>query len=276
MTTDRELFDLELALLLEAIYQRYRHDFRGYARPTLRRRLTQAMASIGCESLSEMQHRVLRDPAVFAHVLGYLTVQVSDVFRDPPFYAALRARVVPVLATYPSFKLWVAGCGSGEEVYSLAILLREAKLLERAIIYATDVSASALRAAELGVYALSRAQEFSRNYLQAGGTGSLSDYYVAAYDKIAFDRSLRENVVFSDHSLATDHVFAEVHLVTCRNVLIYFEQALKDRALGLFHDSLVRKGFLGLGSKESLRSSVQRDAFIEIDRENRIYERSGT
>lgn len=276
MTTDRELFDLELVLLLEAIYQRYRHDFRGYARPTLRRRLTQAMASIGCESLSELQHRVLRDPAVFAHVLGYLTVQVSDVFRDPPFYAALRARVVPVLATYPSFKLWVAGCGSGEEVYSLAILLREAKLLERAIIYATDVSATALRAAELGVYALSRAQEFSRNYLQAGGTGSLSDYYVAAYDKIAFDRSLRENVVFSDHSLATDHVFAEVHLVTCRNVLIYFEQALKDRAIGLFHDSLVRKGFLGLGSKESLRSSVQREAFIEIDRENRIYERSGT
>lgn len=274
MTTDRELFDLELGLLLEAIYQRYRHDFRGYSRPTLRRRLTQALASLECDSLSELQHRLLRDPAVFSRVLGYLTVQVSDIFRDPPFYAAVRAHVLPVLATYPSFKLWVAGCGGGEEVYSLAILLEEAGLRERAIIYATDVSASALRTAELGVYALSRAQEFSRNYLQAGGARSLSDYYVAAYDKLAFDRRLRENVVFSDHSLATDHVFAEVHLITCRNVLIYFEQALKDRALGLFHDSLVRKGFLGLGSKESLRSSIHSNTFTELDRDNRLYERS--
>jgi chemotaxis protein methyltransferase CheR len=274
MTTDRELFDLELGLLLEAIYQRYRHDFRGYSRPTLRRRLTQALESLGCESLSELQHRVLRDPAVFSRVLGWLTVQVSDVFRDPPFYAALRARVLPVLATYPSFKLWVAGCGGGEEVYSLAILLEEAGLRERAIIYATDVSASALRTAELGIYSLSRAQEFSRNYLQAGGARSLSDYYVAAYDKLGFDRRLRDNVVFADHSLATDHVFAEVHLITCRNVLIYFDQPLKDRALGLFHDSLVRKGFLGLGSKESLRSSVHSGAFTEIDRDNRLYERA--
>lgn len=272
--TDRALFDLELGLLLEGIYQRYRHDFRGYARPTLRRRLAQAMAKVGCQSLSELQHRVLRDPAVFARVLGYLTVQVSDVFRDPPFYAALRSRVMPVLATYPSFKLWVAGCGDGEEVYSLAILLKEVGLLERAVIYATDVNAAALRTAELGVYALARAQEFSRNYLQGGGTGSLSDYYVAAYDKIAFDRRLRDHVVFSDHSLATDQVFAEVHLVTCRNVLIYFEQALKDRALGLFREALVRKGILGLGSKESLRSSVHRDAFTEIDRNNRLFERN--
>lgn len=273
MTTDRELFDLEIGLLLEAIYQRYRHDFRTYSRPTLRRRLTQALASLECESLSALQHRLLRDPTVFARVLGYLTVQVSDLFRDPSFYAALRAHVLPVLATYPSFKLWVAGCGAGEEVYSLAILLEEVGLRERAIIYATDVSASALRTAELGVYELPRAQEFSRNYLQAGGTRSLSDYYVAAYDKLAFDRRLRENVVFSDHSLATDQVFAEVHLITCRNVLIYFEQVLKDRALKLFHDSLVRKGFLGLGSKESLRSSIHGESFTEIDRQNRLYER---
>lgn len=274
MSADRDLFELELSLLLEAIYQRYRHDFRSYARPTLRRRLAQALTSLGLNSLSELQHHLLRDPAVFARVLGYLTVQVSEVFRDPPFYAALRARVLPVLATYPSFKLWVAGCGGGEEVYSLAILLEEAGLRDRAIIYATDVSASALRSAELGVYDLSRAQEFSKNYLAGGGSRSLSDYYLAAYEKIAFDRRLRDNVVFSDHSLATDHVFAEVHLVTCRNVLIYFEQELKDRALGLFHDSLVRKGFLGLGSKESLRSSKHHQSFVEIDRDNRLYERS--
>jgi chemotaxis protein methyltransferase CheR len=271
--TERELYDLEIDLFLEAIYQRYRHDFRAYARPTLRRRLQQALTSFGHESLSQLQHHVLRDATTFGRVLGYLTVQVSDVFRDPPFYEALRARVLPVLATYPSIKLWVAGCGTGEEVYSLAILLDEAQLLKRAIIYATDVSASALRAAEQGVYDLERAQDFTRNYLRSGASRSLSDYYTAAYDKIGFDRRLRENVVFSDHSLATDHVFAEVQLITCRNVLIYFDQTLRDRALGLFHASLVRKGFLGLGSKENLRSSTHREAFAERDRENRIYER---
>jgi chemotaxis protein methyltransferase CheR len=268
-----ELFDLELGLFLEAIYQRYRHDFRSYARPTLRRRLAQALVSFECESLSQLQHRVLRDGAAAARVLGYLTVQVSDVFRDPPFYEALRAQVLPVLATYPSIKLWVAGCGTGEEVYSLAILLDEAQLLHRCIIYATDVNASALRRAELGVYDVARAQDFSRNYQRAGGSRSLCDYFTAAYDQIVFDRRLRENVVFSDHSLATDHVFAEVQLVTCRNVLIYFDQGLKERAIGLFHASLVRKGFLGLGSKENLHSSVHRDSFVELDHDNRIYER---
>jgi chemotaxis protein methyltransferase CheR len=270
---ERELYDLEINLFLEAIYQRYRHDFRAYARPTLRRRLQQALSSFGCESLSQLQHQVLRDAASFARVLGYLTVQVSDIFRDPPFWEALRTRVLPLLATYPSIKLWVAGCGTGEEVYSLAILLDEAELLNRAIIYATDVSPSALRAAELGVYDGDRVQDFSRNYARAGGSRSLGDYYTAAYEKLSFDPRLRENVVFSDHSLATDHVFSEAHLITCRNVLIYFDQTLRDRALGLFHASLVRRGFLGLGSKENLRSSAHRELFGELDRENRIYER---
>lgn len=271
--TDRELYDLEINLFLEAIYQRYRHDFRAYSRPTLRRRLQKALTSFGQQSLSQLQHLVLRDAALFGRVLGYLTVQVSDVFRDPPFFEALRTRVLPVLATYPSIKLWVAGCGTGEEVYSLAILLDEAQLLGRAIIYATDVSQSALRSAEEGVYDIERAQDFTRNYLRAGGSRSLSDYYTAAYGKVGFDRRLRESVVFADHSLATDHVFAEVQLVTCRNVLIYFDQTLRERALGLFHASLVRKGFLGLGSKESLRSSTHLDSFAEFDGENRIYER---
>lgn len=273
MGTERELFDLELELFLEALYQRYRHDFRAYARPTLRRRLHQALTSFGLDSLSQLQHHVLRDAAAFGRVLSYLTVQVSDVFRDPPFYQALRTHVLPVLATYPSIKLWVAGCGTGEEVYSLAILLDEAQLLRRAIIYATDVSATALRSAEQGLYGVERAPEFSRNYLCSGGSRSLSDYCGVAHEKVSFDRRLRENVVFSDHSLATDHVFAEVHLITCRNVLIYFDQVLRDRALGLFHASLVRKGFLGLGSKENLRSSIHRDAFADLDRDNRIYER---
>jgi chemotaxis protein methyltransferase CheR len=273
MVVERELYDLEIDLFLEAIYQRYGHDFRAYARPTLRRRLRQALTSFGCDSLSHLQHRVLREASAFGKVLGYLTVQVSDVFRDPPFWHALRTRVLPVLATYPSLKLWVAGCGTGEEVYSLAILLEEAQLLGRATIYATDVSQSALRSAELGVYDSERAPDFSRNYLNAGGNGALSDYYIAAYEKIRFEPRLRENVVFSDHSLSTDQVFAEVHLITCRNVLIYFDQMLRDRALGLFHASLVRRGFLGLGAKENLRSSSHRELFGEVDRDNRIYER---
>lgn len=267
----QELQDLEIDLFLEAIYRRYRHDFRHYARPTLRRRLSQALDAFRCDSLSMLQHRVLRDASLLAQVLRYLTVQVSDLFRDPGFYQAVRTRVVPFLQTYPSLKVWVAGCSTGEEVYSLAILLEEEGLLQRTIVYATDVSTEALRAAELGVYKIDRGQDFSRNYQRAGGKRTLSDYYTAAYDGVAFDRRLRANVVFSDHSLATDSVFAEVHLVMCRNVLIYFDAELRDRAVGLFRESLIRKGFLALGAKESLRSSVHGASFATLDRDHRLY-----
>jgi chemotaxis protein methyltransferase CheR len=273
VTKEQELFEVEIDLFLEALYRGYRHDFRHYTRPTLRRRLTQALGAFGCESLSVLQHRVLRDATLLASVLSFLTVQVSDLFRDPAFYKELRAVVVPVLRTYPSLKVWVAGCSTGEEAYSLAILLEEEGLLQRTILYATDVSSEALRAAELGVYKIERAKEFSRNYERAGGHRALSDYYTAAYDGIVLDRRLRANIVFSDHSLATDSVFAEVHLVTCRNVLIYFDVSLRDRAVGLFRESLVRKGFLALGAKESLSTSVHAGSFTEVDRANRIYER---
>jgi chemotaxis protein methyltransferase CheR len=265
------LTDLEIDLFLEGIYRRYRHDFRQYARPTLRRRLAQALDLLGYGSLSLLQHAVLRDTAMLAQVLRYLTVQVSNLFRDPEFYQAVRTQVVPVLRTYPSLKIWVAGCSTGEEVTSLAILLEEEGLLQRTLVYATDVSTEALRAAELGVYEIDRAQDFSRNYQLGGGKRSLSDYYTAAYDGIAFDRRLRANVVFSDHSLATDSVFAEVHLVTCRNVLIYFDAPLRDRAVGLFRESLVRRGFLALGSKERLRGCAHAPAFSELDRANRLF-----
>ena len=273
MTREQELFDLEIDLFLEALYRGYRHDFRHYTRPTLRRRLTQAVAAFGCESLSVLQHMVLRDPTLLASVLRFLTVQVSDFFRDPAFYSALRTVVVPVLRTYPSLKIWIAGCSTGEEAYSLAIVLEEEGLLHRAILYATDVSSEALRAAEIGVYKAERAREFARNYERGGGKRNLADYYTAAYEGIVLDRRLRANMVFSDHSLATDSVFAEVHLVTCRNVLIYFDAELRDRAVGLFRDSLVRKGFLAVGAKESLATSVHAPSFTEADRANRIYER---
>lgn len=273
MTPERRT-DLEIDLLLEAIYARWQHDFRSYARASLRRRIEQALTALDCPSVSMLQHRVLHDDDAIVHLLPYLTVGVSELFRDPAFYRALRRTVVPVLATYPSLKVWVAGCATGEEVYSLAILFAEEGILDRTIFYATDIDHAALRAAEAGVYPRDRAAAMSQAYQQAGGTASLADYYTAAYGKVAFDRRLRKNVVFSDHSLATDHVFAEVQLVTCRNVLIYFDRTLQDRALGLFADALVRGGFLALGAGESLMFSPQHAAFRELDREWRIYQKA--
>jgi len=267
--------DLEIDLLLEAIFRRYQHDFRSYARVSVRRRLQRALVMLGCPNLSALQERVLHEEGAFGEVLSLLTVRVSDLFRDPGFYAALRQMVVPVLATYPSLKVWVAGCASGEEVYSLAILLSEEGLFERTIFYATDIDPSALRSAEAGIFDGARAAAFSRSYQAAGGKGSLSEYYMAAYGGIKFDRRLRKNMVFSDHSLATDQVFAEVHLVTCRNVLMYFDRPLQDRAVGLFADSLVRRGFLAVGPHESLLFSAHRDHFDMVERRFRIYQRLG-
>jgi chemotaxis protein methyltransferase CheR len=247
------LFDIELRVLLEALYLRYQHDFRAYAPASLRRRLRQAMTTLGCQRLSQLQDRVLRDASSFDTLLQYLTVQVSEMFRDPAYFRVLREQVVPELRTYPSLKLWVAGCSHGEEVWSLAILLREEGLLERSILYATDINRQALARAEAGVFDRDQMPLYSRNYLAAGGRASLTQYCTAAYEGVLFDRTLKKQIVFADHSLATDSVFSEVHLVSCRNVLIYFDKPLQDRAVGLFRDSLVRRGFLGLGSRESLR-----------------------
>jgi len=266
-------FDLELKLLVDAIYVKFHYDFRGYAQASLKRRIASALLHFGCASVSQLQDRLLREPQVFPQLLDFLTVQVSAMFRDPAYYAALRQRVVPLLRTYPSLKIWVAGCSAGEEVYSLAIMLREEGLLERTLIYATDINSQALERAEAGVYPQDRIADYSENYVAAGGRGSLSDYYTAAYGHAIFDKGLRRNVVFSDHSLATDSVFAEVHLVSCRNVLIYFNRVLQERALGLFHEALCRKGFLGIGSKESIRFSAHANDFSEISAEQRIYQK---
>ena len=228
--------DIEQRLLIDAIYHRYHYDFRGYAQASLKRRLASALVQFDCKTLSQLQDRVLHEPAVFPALLKYLTVQVSDMFRDPSYFQALRQEVVPLLRTYPSLKVWVAGCSAGEEVYSLAILLQEEGLLDRTLIYATDINPHALRAAESGVFDVSRVAAFTENHARSGARSSLSDYYAAAYGRVVFDKGLREHMVFSDHSLATDSVFAEVHLVSCRNVLIYFERDLQNRALGLFRE----------------------------------------
>jgi chemotaxis protein methyltransferase CheR len=271
--------DLEVRLLLEAIFDRYHYDFRSYARASLKRRLAQACDHLGVASISGLQERVLHEPECFTSLLQYLTVQVSDMFRDPGFFRAIRTQVLPVLATYPSIKVWVAGCSTGEEAYSLAILLQEEGLLDRAIIYGTDINAQALRAAAAGVYSLERLRGFTENHRRSGATCSLSDYYHAspgASGKSAIiDSALRRKITFSDHSLATDNVFSEVHLVTCRNVLIYFDQALQNRALQLFGEALVSRGFLGLGSKESLRFSEAAELFTEFALHERIYRRKG-
>jgi chemotaxis protein methyltransferase CheR len=267
--------DIELRLLLEAIYQKYYYDFRDYSVASIKRRLTQAKDHFHCRSFSALQDRVLHEPGVLPELLGYLTVQVSELFRDPSYYRSLREKVIPHLKTYPSLKVWVAGCSAGEEVYSLAILFREEGLEKRTVFYATDINTDALAKAEAGVYDLDRLAGFTDNYRKSGGKASLADYYTAAYGAAKFDKSLRERCVFSDHSLASDSVFAEVQLVSCRNVLIYFDRQLQDRAVGLFKDSLTRKGFLGLGSKENLRFSVHAEDFSDFDREERLYQKGG-
>jgi chemotaxis protein methyltransferase CheR len=265
--------DLEIRLLLDAIYLRYHFDFRGYSAASLKRRLTAAQLQLGAETLSALQDKVLRDPAVFTRLLEFLTVQVSDMFRDPSFFQVLREKIVPELRTYPSIRIWIAGCSTGEELYSFAILLREEGLLDRTTLYATDINPEALRKAELGLYPIERVQAFTENHRLSGAKCSLSEHYTAAYGSAAFDRTLRKNVVFSDHSLATDSVFAEVQLVSCRNVLIYFNRSLQDRAVGLMTDALCRRGFLGLGAKESLLFSRHASAFRDFAPSERWYQR---
>jgi chemotaxis protein methyltransferase CheR len=266
-------FDIEFRLLIDAIYHMYHYDFRSYAAASLRRRLKTAMTRFGCETLSQLQDKVVHEAHVFPLLLDFLTVQVSEMFRDPGYFLALRERVVPMLRTYPSLKIWVAGCSSGEEAYSLAILLAEEGLLSKTIIYATDINPGTLQKAAAGVYGVDRIAGFTANHHRSGARSSLSDYYSAAYGRAMFNKSLKDHIAFSDHSLATDSVFAEVQLVSCRNVLIYFNRTLQDRAIGLFRESLCRQGFIGLGAKESLRFSGHSGAFLDFVPAERVYQK---
>jgi chemotaxis protein methyltransferase CheR len=267
--------DIEMQLLLEGIYAKYGYDFRQYATASLRRRLTQALRASGLRSLSEIQERILRDPAHFQELLRHLTVQVSEMFRDPAFFRAVRTEIVPLLRTYPSLRLWIAGCSGGEELYAFAILLLEEGLLDRTTLYASDINPWALRKAEAGIFDLDRLAQFSDNHIAAGGKASLSEYYIAAYGSAVFDKALRRNVVFTDHSLATDHVFAEVQLVSCRNVLIYFDRGLQNRAMALFEEALCPHGFLCLGARETVRFSANADAFTPFRADERIFRKRG-
>ena len=263
--------EIELKLLMEAIYLKYSYDFRDYTLASQKRRVLHAMRELGCATISALQERVVHQPKAFSELLQYLTIPVTEMFRDPGYYAALREHVVPVLRTYPSLKIWVAGCSTGEEVFSLAILLKEEGLLERSIIYATDINSQSLEKARKCMFPLENMRAYTQNYQLAGGKRAFSDYYTAAYNAALFDRSLCENVTFADHSLATDTVFAETQLISCRNVMIYFKKKLQERALGLFHESLCHRGFLGLGSKESIDFSSYARHFEPVVKRERIF-----
>jgi chemotaxis protein methyltransferase CheR len=263
--------DIELGLLIEAIYLKYSYDFRNYTLASQKRRVLQALRPLKCKTISDLQPKVLRDSSVFMQLLQYLTIPVSEMFRDPTYFAALREHVVPVLKTYPSLKIWIAGCSTGEEIYSLAILLKEEGLLERSLIYATDINPQSLEKAKKGVFPLDKIGDYTAKYQIGGGRRAFSDYYTAAYNAALFDKSLCENVTFADHSLSTDAVFSETHFISCRNVLIYFNKTLQERALGLFYDSLCHRGFLGLGSKESIDFSAYGKHFEPIVKRDRIF-----
>lgn len=272
-TISPDEFTIEIKLLLQAIFEKYNYDFRQYSLTSVHRRVRAAMARHRIETVSRLQEKVLHDPAFFSELLDFLTVPTSEFFRDPSFYLAFRHQVVPMLKTYPSVKIWVAGCSTGEEVYSYAVLLKEEGLLDRTMIYATDINQRSLKKAEQGIFSVEKMATSESNYRKAGGRTALKDYYTESYEAVLFDKNLRKNVVFADHSLSTDQVFSEVQYVSCRNVLIYFDRGLQDRALGLFCDSLCPKGFLALGSKESLRFSAVGPRFEDYCKLEKIYRR---
>jgi chemotaxis protein methyltransferase CheR len=268
---DPELERLEIDLLLEAVFRRYGFDFREYAQASLKRRLYRRMHAEGLASLTELQARLLHDPPVMERLLVDLSINVTAMFRDPSFYVAFRDKVVPVLRTYPFTRIWCAGCSTGEEVYSLAILLREESLYDRTRIYATDINENVLATALEGVFPLERMQHYTQNYLRAGGKGDFSEYYTAAYDNVRFSRELTENVVFAQHNLAMDRGFNEFNVIVCRNVMIYFDKTLQNRVHKLFYDSLETFGVLALGHKESLAFSPFTEKYEALDEAERIY-----
>lgn len=266
-----ETSEIEVRLFLEAIRLKYGYDLTGYLGTSMQRRVFAALAKSGCSSLGHLQHRVLTEPAVFSRVLEDLTVRVTEMFRDPGFYRMFRASVVPILRTYPLLRLWHAGCSTGEEVYSMAILLREEGLYERSQIYATDLSPYALERAKNGVHSPKSLQTLKDRYEKAGGSSRLSDHCTEGYDSVALHQSLLRNVFFFHHNLVSDHVFGEMHVILCRNVLMYFGQELRENVIAKLGASLSAHGFLCLGSSERLTQIEPISRFTDFDAEQRIY-----
>jgi chemotaxis protein methyltransferase CheR len=266
-----QLEDIEIALLLEGLYRFYGFDFRDYSPASLKRRIVERMRAEKIETVSAFQDRVLHDAACMERLLLGLSVHVTSMFRDPSFYATFRRKVVPVLKTYPTVRVWHAGCSTGEEVYSMAILLQEEGLYRKCVIYATDISREVLRRAREGIFPLASMQEYTTNYVRAGGKHEFSDYYTADYDNVIFHPALKTNVVFAEHNLATDGSFNEFHVILCRNVMIYFNRALQDRVHELIYGSLSTFGVLGLGNKETLKTTPRESFYEKLDARDKLY-----
>ena len=269
---DEDPEHIEVELLLEAVYRRYAYDFRGYARASLRRRLWRRAQLERVSTLSGLQERVLHDPVVMERLLRDLSINVTEMFRDPGFFRALRTKVVPILRTYPYVRIWNAGCSTGEETFSLAIVLEEEGLLDRTRIYATDMNDDVLMRARSGGFPMDKMRRYTENYLRAGGTGDFSRYYTVDGDRAQFSRALIDGSVFAQHNLAQDGSFNEFQVIVCRNVLIYFARPLQERVHDLFGDSLVRFGVLALGHKESIAGAFE-DRYDVLDGPEKLYRR---
>ncbi|SEG45519.1 CheR family methyltransferase [Flavobacterium urumqiense] len=269
----KDTSDLEISLLLEAIYRKHGYDFRQYSQAHIRRRIMNRMAISGFEDVSQMQSKVLNDEIFASELLQDLSITVTEMFRDPAFYRSLREKVIPILKTYPFIKIWHAGCATGEEAYSMAIVLQEEGLYDRTTIYATDFNQLALNQAKDGIFSNKMIKEYTTNYQLSGGKESFSSYYTSSYDNVIMNQSLKKNIVWANHNLVTDSVFAEVNLILCRNVLIYFDKNLQNKVQSLFFNSLINGGVLCLGSKESLRFSDLYEKYMELDTKQRIFKK---
>jgi chemotaxis protein methyltransferase CheR len=267
----KENENIEIELFLQAVYMKFGYDFRNYGKAHIKRRVRHRLSVSDFDNVSQLIHRLLYDPVFYQELLQDLSITVTEMFRDPDFYLAVRREVVALLKTYPFIKIWHAGCATGEEVYSMAILLKEEGLLKRTQIYATDFNQMALQKARNGIYPIDRVKEYTQNYQKSGGKASFSDYYNARYESVILNESLKENIVFADHNLVTDGVFGEMNMIICRNVMIYFDKDLQNKVIRLFYDSLVPGGFLCLGSKESLRFATIASKFDVTSEKHKIY-----
>ena len=271
--TKSEIEKIEIDLFLDAIFQRYGYDFRHYAKASIRRRILNVLSKTNCKHISEMIPKLLYDKSFFEDLVYDFSITVTEMFRDPGFFKTLKDKIFPYLKTYPFFKIWHVGCATGEEVYSLAILLKEAGLYERATIFATDFNEKAIKKAKEGIYPIDNIKKYTSNYQKAGGKNGFADYYHAKYKAVIFNNGLRDNITFANHNLVTDGSFGEMNLILCRNVLIYFDNTLQTRVLNLVNESLSAKGFLALGNKETLQFSNAEKDFGIIDSKCRIYQK---
>ena len=270
-----QIENIEMDLLLEAMFKRYGYDFRQYSKSSIRRRIKQFLIKSGCSNVIQLIQKILYDEYLFESLVYNFSVTVTEMFRDPDFFLTIREKLVPYLKTYPSFKIWHAGCATGEEVYSMAIILKEAGLYDKGNIIATDYNDASLEKAKDGVFPIEQIKLYTENYQKSGGSNSFSEYYHSKYNYSILENSLKNNIFFTNHNMAMDSVFGIMNVVICRNVLIYFDKELQNRVLNLFDESLVPNGFLCLGTKESLRFSDIVDRYKPVDDEQKIYQKKG-